>query len=88
MDRLRDQEVTLLMTALTAGSGRSDETEANVSSMVDTWIALDQEEIGHTRQRQLYVVKSRGMEHSHTTHELFLSGDGPRLIPLSEPVMK
>lgn len=86
MDHLRDQKVTLFMTALTAGSGRSDETEANVSSMIDTWIALDQEEVDHTRQRQLYVVKSRGMEHSHATYRLLMSQHGLSLTSLSHPV--
>lgn len=86
MDHLRTQRVTLFMTALTAGSGHSDETEANVSSMIDTWIALDQQEIDHARERHLYVVKSRGMEHSHSTRRLVMSRHGLSLETLAEPV--
>jgi circadian clock protein KaiC len=76
LDHLKHRGVTLLMTALTNGSGRLDETEMHVSSLVDTWIALDLERTGNTRRRSIYVVKSRGMEHSHETRELVMSSRG------------
>jgi len=76
IDYLKSREITLLLTALTGGSYRPDETEEKVSSLVDTWIALDLEVVGHARRRQIYIVKSRGMEHSRETFELVMSING------------
>jgi len=82
LDLLKRQGITLLMTALTSGSERPDVTEMHMSSMVDTWIALDLELIGRGRRRILYVVKSRGMEHSHETRELLMSSQGLSVVGL------
>jgi circadian clock protein KaiC len=76
IDYLKSRGITLLATALTAGSGRTDETAGKVSSLVDTWIALDLEVVGYARRREIYVVKSRGMEHSQETCELLMSSAG------------
>jgi circadian clock protein KaiC len=79
VDLLKRRGATLLMTALMTGTSRLDESEIDVSSLVDTWIALDMELMGEVRRRSIYVVKSRGMEHSHQTRELVLSPRGPTL---------
>jgi circadian clock protein KaiC len=71
LDLLKRQGATLLMTALTG-----PETETYVSSLVDTWIALDLELQRHLRRRTIHVVKSRGMQHSHETRELVMSPQG------------
>lgn len=76
IDYLKSRKITLFVTALTAGSDRPDETEEKISSLVDTWIALDLEVVGHERRRQIYVVKSRGMAHSRATRELVMSDHG------------
>jgi circadian clock protein KaiC len=75
LDLLKRRGITLLMTALTTGSAR-EETEMRVSSMVDSWINLDSEPVGHAHRRTIRVVKSRGMEHSHETRELVMSSSG------------
>ena len=82
IDYLKSRQITLCVTALTAGSGRADETEEKISSLVDTWIALDLEVVGHVRRRQIYIVKSRGMEHSRETRELVMSNNGLSLRAL------
>lgn len=82
IDHLKTRGITLFFTALTAGSGRSDETGTDVSYLVDTWIALDVQVVGNTRHRELYVVKSRGMDHSRETRELILSSHGLSLRSL------
>jgi circadian clock protein KaiC len=64
------------MTALTASSGGLNETEMHVSSLVDTWIGLDLRLTGNSRDRTIYVIKSRGMDHSHETRELKMSARG------------
>jgi circadian clock protein KaiC len=81
LDVLKRQRITLLMTALTRGDMRRlSETEVNLSSLVDTWIALDLEFTGEKRRRSLYVVKSRGMGHSHKTSEMIMSARGLSLV--------
>jgi circadian clock protein KaiC len=76
LDLLKRRGVSLLMTALTPGSGIANETEMHVSSLVDTWIVLDLESAGDIRRRKIYIVKSRGMEHSYETRELVMSPRG------------
>lgn len=76
IDYLKGRAITLLLTALTTDSGRSDETEERVSSLVDTWIALNLEVVGHARRRQIRIVKSRGMAHSQKICELVMSARG------------
>jgi circadian clock protein KaiC len=87
LDTLKRKEITLLMTALTKGGrGKSTKTEVHLSSLVDTWMALDLELMGKTRHRTLYVVKSRGMNHSQEKRELIMSARGLSLsaTPIEE----
>lgn len=81
---LKSIGVTLVLTALTPGSGYETETETAVSSLTDTWVALGTVPIGSTRRRELRVVKSRGVEHSVDDHELIISAGGLSLRALEE----
>jgi circadian clock protein KaiC len=83
IDYLKSREITMLATALVAGWGKPDELEEKVSSLVDTWMALDLQVAGHARRRQIYIVKSRGMEHSQETCELLMSPQGLSLRTLN-----
>ena len=74
LDLLKRRGVTLVMSALS--SGRLEETELRLTSLVDTWVVLDLERKGNFRQRAIHVVKSRGMQHSHETRELVMSSTG------------
>jgi len=47
---------------------------------MDTWLLLQSIEIGGERNRVLYVLKSRGMEHSNQIREFVLTDDGLRLL--------
>jgi circadian clock protein KaiC len=82
LDFLKRRGITLMMTALTTGSGMSEETELHVSSIVDTWIALDTTRAGRTHSRSIRVVKSRGMRHSHDSREMIMSDSGITVCPL------
>ncbi|PKL42641.1 MAG: KaiC 1 [Candidatus Riflebacteria bacterium HGW-Riflebacteria-1] len=84
IDHLKSRGITMAFTALTPGSGRPDETETDVSSMVDTWVALDLKLVGNSRRREIYVVKSRGMKHSHEICELEMSKHGFSLRSLAK----
>jgi circadian clock protein KaiC len=52
--------------------------------LIDTWIVVREleEEEGKRRIRGLYIVKSRGMDHSSDVHKLILSDDGIDIVPM------
>jgi circadian clock protein KaiC len=80
VDFLKTQGITAIFTSLTAGGGTLEASEADVSSLMDTWLQLESIEVGGERNRALYVVKSRGMEHSNQIREFMLTDDGLRLL--------
>jgi circadian clock protein KaiC len=79
VDFLKTQEITAVFTSLTA-AGSLEASEADVSSLMDTWLLLKNIEVGGERNRALYVLKSRGMEHSNQIREFVLTNDGLRLL--------
>jgi len=76
LDRLKGQGITLLLTALIDGSDSPVETDAEVSSLMDTWIAINYNQEGDTRFRSIFVVKSRGMDHSQEKRRLVITSEG------------
>ena len=79
VDFLKTQGITAIFTSLTA-AGSLEASEADVSSLMDTWLLLKNIEIGGERNRALYVLKSRGMEHSNQIREFVLTNNGLRLL--------
>jgi circadian clock protein KaiC len=79
IDYLKVHEVTGFFSSLTPGKYESEETEAGVSSLMDTWIVLTIQEVDRQRRRELRVLKSRGMAHSNRIHEFELTDHGLRL---------
>jgi circadian clock protein KaiC len=80
VDFLKTAQITAIFTSLTAGSGTLEATEADVSSLMDTWVLLRTIEVGGELNRALYVLKSRGMAHSNQIREFLLTNDGLRLL--------
>lgn len=76
LDSLKSRGVTLFLTSLTPGTGEPEMTESDVSSLTDTWIALDYEYEDNTRIRKIHVVKSRGMDHSPQKNRFVIHSDG------------
>lgn len=68
IDNLKVNEVTGFFTSLTPGRNESEETEAGVSSLMDTWVVLTIDEVERERRRHLRILKSRGMSHSNRVH--------------------
>jgi circadian clock protein KaiC len=79
VDFLKTQKITAIFTSLTA-AGALEASEADVSSLMDTWLLLKNIEVGGERNRALYVLKSRGMEHSNQIREFVLTDHGLRLL--------
>ncbi len=80
VDFLKTQGITSIFTSLTAGGGPLEASEVDVSSLMDTWLVLVSIEVGGERNRALYVLKSRGMEHSNQIREFLLTDNGLRLL--------
>jgi circadian clock protein KaiC len=85
IDYLKVNEVTGFFTSLTPGKYESEETEAGVSSLMDTWIVLTIQEVDRQRRREIRVLKSRGMAHSNRVHEFELTDHGLRLLGDTSP---
>ena len=79
VDFLKTSGITALMTTLTSGSGALEQTEVNISSLVDTWLLLRDLESGGERNRGLYILKARGIAHSNQIREFVLTGHGAEL---------
>jgi circadian clock protein KaiC len=79
IDYLKVHEVTGVFTSLTPGKTELQETDAGVSSLMDTWIVMTIDEVNKQRSRELRVLKSRGMAHSNRVLELEITDQGLRL---------
>jgi circadian clock protein KaiC len=79
IDFLKQKQITALMTTLTGGAASQEQTEVNISSLVDTWILLRDIESGGERNRGIYILKSRGAAHSNQIREFLLTDRGVEL---------
>jgi circadian clock protein KaiC len=80
IDFLKVQNVTAFLTNLTGGGEELETTDAEISSLVDTWLLLRDIELNGERNRAMYVLKSRGMAHSNQIREFLLTDRGIDLI--------
>jgi circadian clock protein KaiC len=80
VDYLKGEGITTLMTTLTSAGGPLEQTEVNISSLIDTWLLLRDIEAGGERNRGLYILKSRGMAHSNQIREFRLTDCGIELL--------
>lgn len=73
VDLLKRSGITGVFTSL---GGVDDATHMGISSLMDTWVVLFNQDVASTRQRGVYVLKSRGMAHSKDFRQLVVTGDG------------
>lgn len=85
IDHLKTENITALLTSLTPGVTDIERTETSISSLMDTWIVLANEDIGGHHRRGLYVLKSRGMAHSNELREFVLTNQGLEVAANGEP---
>ncbi len=79
IDFLKQHQVTALFNSLIHGDF-TEQTEVGVSSLMDAWLLLRENEVSGERNRTIYVLKSRGMAHSNQLREVLLTGQGIRLV--------
>ena len=85
IDLLKSKGITGFFTSLVSSTAENYTSgEIGVSSLIDTWIVVREieEDAGKRRTRGLYIVKSRGMNHSSDVHRLILSDDGIDIVPM------
>ena len=79
IDFLKSRQITAMLVNLTAGGNAWEHTDVGVSSLIDTWILLRDIELAGERNRGLYVLKSRGMQHSNQIREFLITAEGIKL---------
>ncbi len=75
--------ISAMFTSLTVGSSYEASTDVAVSSLMDTWLLVRYLESNGERNRGIYVLKSRGMNHSNQIREFRLTDHGVELLDVS-----
>jgi len=83
VDFLKSKNITVLFTAaITLETVKSNPSDEGISAMVDTWILVRDIETNSERNRGIYILKSRGMNHSTQVREFVITDDGLALLPI------
>jgi circadian clock protein KaiC len=82
IDFLKTEQITSLFTSLVSGGERLPLSEIVISSLMDTWILLQDIESNGERNRVLNVLKSRGMAHSNQAREFLFTDGGIDLVDI------
>ena len=81
VDMLKARGITGLFTSLRTDGSIQEGTDQGLSSLMDAWIKLLDVEANGERDRVLYIIKSRGMNHSNQMREYRITGRGVVLTP-------
>lgn len=81
IDFIKMQNITAMFTHLSSAAhgGTFESTDEGISSLMDTWLLLRDSEYQGKRSYGIYVLKSRGMAHSHEIRQFRLTNAGIRL---------
>jgi len=79
VDIMKTRQITTVFTSLTSIQSKED-SMVGVSSIMDTWLQLRDIELSGERNRVIYVLKSRGMNHSNQVREFLITSRGIRLV--------
>ncbi len=82
IDYLKMKHITAFLTDLSHMGQSLEQTNEEISSLIDTWLLLRDIEIRGERNRGLYILKSRGMAHSNQIQEFILTNKGINLIDI------
>ena len=80
IDFLKSREITAMFTSLTSGGHDLEDSEVDVSSLMDTWLLVKNIETNGERNRGLYILKARGIAHSNQVREFLLTDRGIQLV--------
>ena len=80
IDFLKSRQITAMFTSLTSGGDDLEDSEVDVSSLMDTWLLVKNIECNGERNRGLYILKARGVAHSNQIREFLLTDHGIQLV--------
>jgi circadian clock protein KaiC len=80
IDYLKAKQITAFFLSLTHGGNPIEQSEVEISSLIDTWLFVRDIELGGERNRGLYILKSRGMAHSNQIREFIMGQHGIELL--------
>jgi len=80
IDFLKMKQITGMFTSLTSAQHNVEDSEVDVSSLMDAWLLVKNIESNGERNRGLYILKARGIAHSNQTREFLLTDHGIELI--------
>jgi len=78
VDYLKSNGITAVFTHL--ASVEQAQTDAGLSSIMDGWVLLLNREANGEFNRELYLLKARGISHSNQVREFVMSNDGIHLL--------
>lgn len=78
VDYLKSNGITAVFTHL--AHVQQAETDAGLSSLMDAWVLLLNREANGEFNRELYLLKARGISHSNQVREFVMSEDGIHLL--------
>jgi circadian clock protein KaiC len=81
IDFLKARGVTAILTHLMHEQDGGMRTDAGLSSLMDAWILLLNREVNGEFNRELYLLKARGLSHSNQVREFIMSDKGITLVP-------
>lgn len=80
IDFLQAEKITVMFTALTRNTIVDEQPDEGVASLVDAWLLVRDIESNGERNRGMYVMKSRGMNHSNQVREFVITNEGLDLV--------
>ncbi|MDH2327081.1 circadian clock protein KaiC [Cereibacter sp. SYSU M97828] len=81
VDFLKARGITAVFTHLAHSHEGTAATDAGLSSLMDAWILMLNREVNGEFNRELYLLKARGMAHSNQVREFVMSDRGISLLP-------
>ena len=79
IDLMKTRGITSVLTVFTRGS-EGEESSIGITSLTDTWLLLRNLERDGERNRLLFVIKSRGIDHSNQVREFHITKQGTELM--------
>jgi circadian clock protein KaiC len=76
IDFLKNEGITCVFTSLTEAESALEASMIGISSLMDTWVLIRMIETSGERNRQIYMLKSRGMAHSNQKRDFRISSRG------------
>jgi circadian clock protein KaiC len=85
IDYLKTQQISVMFTAaITLKSVTINPSDEGISSMVDSWLMVEDIITDNKRNRIIYILKSRGMPHSKEVKAFEISNEGINIYDLDK----